>query len=98
MVKSKFESNLIYSNVLRGYIINETSNILTMSRCMTKKEKQISIFELFQFENELEFYKQSHTIATTILNIQIQQEQTSTQYHIHILFIGIILLFLNEFK
>ncbi|CAF4294743.1 unnamed protein product, partial [Adineta steineri] len=50
--------------------------------------KQISIFELFQFENELEFYKQSHTIATTILNIQIQQEQTSTQYHIHILFIA----------
>ncbi|CAF1172308.1 unnamed protein product [Adineta steineri] len=66
------------------YIINETSNILTMSRCMPKK----NIFELFQSENELEFYKQSHTIATTILNIQIQQEQTSSQYHIHILFIA----------
>ncbi|CAF1330698.1 unnamed protein product [Adineta steineri] len=53
-----------------------------------KKEKQISIFELFQFQNELEFYKQSHTIATTLLNIQVQEDQTSSQYHIHILFIA----------
>lgn len=58
--------------------------------------EHMTIAEVSQFETELEFYQRSHAVTTSILKMheaeyisQIQQGQLSSQYHLHILFIGI---------
>ncbi|CAF3656841.1 unnamed protein product [Rotaria sordida] len=90
------------------YTTSETSNIITMPRFMTKKEllenkysidknyrEQMTIPEVSQFENELEFYQRSHAVAASILKMheqehitQIQQGQITPQQQLHILFIA----------
>lgn len=75
---------------------------------MTKKEllenkypidkhyhEQMTMAEVSQLENELEFYQRSHAVTASILKMheqeyitQIQQGQMTSQQHVHILFIG----------
>ncbi|CAF2350463.1 unnamed protein product [Rotaria sp. Silwood2] len=90
------------------YTTSETSSILTMPRFMTKKEllenkysidknyhEQMTMVDISQLENELEFYQRSHAVTASILKMheheyitQIQQGQSSTQQHLHILFVA----------
>jgi hypothetical protein len=62
------------------YTKDETSQILTMPKFLTKKElidnkypidkhyrEQMNIAAISQFETELEFYQRSHAVATAIL-------------------------------
>jgi ubiquitin-associated SH3 domain-containing protein len=90
------------------YTASETSNVLTMPKFLTKKEflenkyvidkhyqEQMSVTDVSQLENELEFYQRSHAVTASILKMheteyvtQIQQGQITAQQPMHILFIA----------
>lgn len=92
------------------YTLNERSTVLTMPRFMTKKElsenkylvdknyhEQMTMAEVGQLENELEFYQRCHAVTASILKMHeteyithIQQGQTTQQQPLHVLFVGII--------
>lgn len=63
--------------------------------------EQMSISEIAQLETELEYYERSHNITSGILRMhenelisQIQDGQLTIQDHMHVLFIGIVFVFL----
>ncbi|CAF3432324.1 unnamed protein product [Rotaria sp. Silwood1] len=90
------------------YTASETSTVVTMPRFMTKKEllenkypidknyrEQMTMADISQLENELEFYQRSHAVTASILKMhehefitQIQQGQILPQQYCHILFVA----------
>lgn len=77
-IKNRIEPGLFECTA--WYTLNETSDILTMPKFMTKKElienkfpidknyhEHMNIDDISQLENELEYYERSHAVAGSIL-------------------------------